>query len=565
MHHPNIVQLYEVIVTESKIFMVMEYCSGGEAFEYLVRWCKEKRLPTEYTLNGEHHQHQPNEVENQKTNTKFIKKIFRQLVDAIGYCHSKNFVHRDLKLENILLTDEGDVKVIDFGFTREYSKNSLLSTYCGSVAYAAPEMIAGTKYSGPAVDIWSLGVILFTLVCGYLPFDDDNETVIQKKITSLEYVIPDSVDPVCRDLITKILQLDGSKRLSIQNILNHPWLQLSSQDDLSKSGSSTNSSEAKNVENMSPITSTSSIEPGSATTTSSTPAPAPIETAPETPTTPSSPAPPISPTHLTSADEIRLLSNLEALGFDSSTLIRSVQQRACDQSMAIWYLLIEKQKATSKHRNSTSSSPTIIHDPSARKRTSFFGVPSPLYTETSPIARHHRQPHSAGNSLSGSPNNKTSFVDDFTKLQLGYPPGPSSNTNTHISSDETHHHHPAGSGVQQRTSSITVMSSSFVETTTSISSTSTSTILQLQTIQDNNFFNKDIVSVPVSPILRDESSMMMQRPWSAPTSPIDLARRSSGTRNVIADMIDRRKSKVIVEEEEEEDGDGKVEHSIIKE
>ncbi|KAJ3132931.1 hypothetical protein HK101_004551, partial [Irineochytrium annulatum] len=116
LHHPNIAQLYEVLMTETRIYMVTELCSGGEAFDYI---CENGRL------------------DDRESET---RRIFREIVEAVGYCHDKNVVHRDLKLENILLTDDLSVKLIDFGFTREYTDRDLLDTYCGSVAYAAPGM-----------------------------------------------------------------------------------------------------------------------------------------------------------------------------------------------------------------------------------------------------------------------------------------------------------------------------------------------------------------------------------------------------------------------------------------
>ncbi|KAI9199781.1 kinase-like domain-containing protein, partial [Polychytrium aggregatum] len=200
LHHPNIAQLYEVIVSDDKIYMATELCRGGEIFDYV---CEHGRL---------------------RDDSPETKRIFRQIVEAVGYCHEKNFVHRDLKLENILLTSDLQVKVIDFGFTKQYSDRKLLDTYCGSVAYAAPEMISGKKYSGPQADVWSLGVILYTLVCGYLPFDDNNDLMVHKKIVELDYELPEWLSEESTDLIKKILQLDGLSRLSIIDILKHPWL-----------------------------------------------------------------------------------------------------------------------------------------------------------------------------------------------------------------------------------------------------------------------------------------------------------------------------------------------------
>ncbi|KAI3635827.1 hypothetical protein MIR68_006465 [Amoeboaphelidium protococcarum] len=205
LKHPNIAQLYEVVMTETKIYMVTEYASQGEIFDYV-------------TNKG------PLAVTNDDGSPGEAKVLFHQLVSALKYCHDMKFVHRDLKLENIMLDHHFNIKLIDFGFTREVdTKNKLLDTYCGSVAYSAPEILLGQKYSGTLADCWSLGVILYTLVCGYLPFDDENDNKVQAKIMSLEYDLPSALDAITKDLITRILQLDPSKRVSIDMMLQHEW------------------------------------------------------------------------------------------------------------------------------------------------------------------------------------------------------------------------------------------------------------------------------------------------------------------------------------------------------
>ncbi|KAJ3416908.1 hypothetical protein HDV05_007966 [Chytridiales sp. JEL 0842] len=273
LHHPNISQLYEVLVTENRIYMVTELCSGGEAFDYIVAHGK---LPDRGAET---------------------RRIFRQVVEAVQYCHGKGFVHRDLKLENVLLTSDLTVKVIDFGFTREYNDRNLLDTYCGSVAYSAPEMISGIKYSGPLADIWSLGVILYTLVCGYLPFDDDNDVLLHKKITQLDYELPDFLHSDTKDLITSILKLSPTERLSISSILAHPWFQ-------------------------DPTTPPSS--PTSFTSGSSLPSKTPLGSTPE---------------------ESKLVNILEGLGMDVTSILTSVHSNACDQASGLWYLLLEKHRS----------------------------------------------------------------------------------------------------------------------------------------------------------------------------------------------------------------------------
>ncbi|KAF9999315.1 hypothetical protein BGZ79_007067, partial [Entomortierella chlamydospora] len=198
LSHPNIAHLHEVLTTESKIYLVTEYCPNGELLEALIR-------------DG-------------RCKPSLAKRWFRQICHAVQYCHLRKIVHRDLKLENILLDAQNNIKLIDFGFTRECESKKLLESYCGSAAYTAPEIIVGKKYSGPEADIWSLGVILYTLLAGYLPFDDDSEAVVQDKIIDLDYEIP--TDIICedaQDLIQSILKEDPKERFSIEQILNHSW------------------------------------------------------------------------------------------------------------------------------------------------------------------------------------------------------------------------------------------------------------------------------------------------------------------------------------------------------
>ncbi|KAF9334374.1 hypothetical protein BG006_002275 [Podila minutissima] len=208
--HPNIAHLHEVLTTESKIYLVTEYCPNGELLEALIR---ERCKPS------------------------LAKKWFRQICLAIQYCHSRKIVHRDLKLENILLDSQNNIKLIDFGFTRECESKKLLESYCGSAAYTAPEIIVGKKYSGPEADIWSLGVILYTLLAGYLPFDDDNEKVVQDKIVDLDYEMPSELFcDEAKDLVESILKEDPKERLSIDQILNHTWWMPRSADDEEDAG-----------------------------------------------------------------------------------------------------------------------------------------------------------------------------------------------------------------------------------------------------------------------------------------------------------------------------------------
>ncbi|KAI5801921.1 kinase-like domain-containing protein [Pyronema domesticum] len=196
--HPHITRLYEVIVTETLVWLVLEYCPGDELFDYLIK-------------NGR--------LSIQKT-----KRIFTQLVGAVSYVHLNNCVHRDLKLENIMLDKNENVKLCDFGFTREYERNKLLQTFCGTVCYSAPEMLKGERYMAHAVDVWSLGVILYTLLCGELPFDEDIENDTKLKILNDEPKYPTDIPEDAISLIKAMLQKKPSMRPTLSELLAHPFL-----------------------------------------------------------------------------------------------------------------------------------------------------------------------------------------------------------------------------------------------------------------------------------------------------------------------------------------------------
>jgi 5'-AMP-activated protein kinase catalytic alpha subunit len=137
-----------------------------------------------------------------------------------------NIVHRDLKPENLLLDFDKGIKIVDFGLSNTYKTGELLKTACGSPCYAAPEMIAGKKYNGTNVDIWSCGVILFALICGYLPFEDPNTSNLYKKILSADFTTPNYVSDDAKDLFHCILNTDPEKRYTIDQIRKHPWFNI---------------------------------------------------------------------------------------------------------------------------------------------------------------------------------------------------------------------------------------------------------------------------------------------------------------------------------------------------
>ncbi|QSS62260.1 protein kinase [Histoplasma capsulatum] len=197
--HPHIARLYEVIVTENLVWLALEYCPGDELYNYLSR-------------NG------PMPLEK-------VQRIFAQLVGAVCYVHSKSCVHRDLKLENILLDKHENVKLCDFGFTREYEgKASYLQTFCGTVCYSAPEMLKGEKYAGEKVDVWSLGIILYALIAGELPFDDDDDQLTKKRILVEDPKYNDRFPEDVRSLISLLLSKRPLLRPTLSEVLNHPFL-----------------------------------------------------------------------------------------------------------------------------------------------------------------------------------------------------------------------------------------------------------------------------------------------------------------------------------------------------
>lgn len=197
--HPHIARLYEVIVTELNVYLVLEYCPGNELYDHI---CRHGPLPLEKA-----------------------QKIFTQLVGAVAYIHSKSCVHRDLKLENVLLDKRDNVKLIDFGFTREYEgKASYLQTFCGTICYSAPEMLKGEKYAAEKVDVWSLGIILYALLKGELPFDEDDDTMTKTKILKEEPKYPDTFPESAVTLISKMLSKRPFHRPTLADVLADPFL-----------------------------------------------------------------------------------------------------------------------------------------------------------------------------------------------------------------------------------------------------------------------------------------------------------------------------------------------------
>jgi 5'-AMP-activated protein kinase catalytic alpha subunit len=203
LRHPNIVHLYSVIKTEEKIYLIMEYVKGKELFDYIVM---KKKLSESESCS-----------------------FFQQIISGIEYLHKIKYVHRDIKPENLLINEETkELKIVDFGLSNIYTNPNkhLLSSACGSPSYAAPEMLNGEKYRAQPVDIWSCGIVLYAMICGYLPFEDEDNEALYDKICRGKFVIPNHVTENARDLINKILVTDPKKRLTIYQIKHHPWFSL---------------------------------------------------------------------------------------------------------------------------------------------------------------------------------------------------------------------------------------------------------------------------------------------------------------------------------------------------
>ncbi|CAN7101474.1 unnamed protein product [Brassica rapa subsp. narinosa] len=203
VRHPNIVELKEVMATKTKIFFVMEFVRGGELFAKVVKG---------------------------KLKEDAARRYFQQLISAVDFCHSRGVSHRDLKPENLLVDENGDLKVSDFGLSalpEQLLQDGLLHTQCGTPAYVAPEVLRKKGYDGAKADIWSCGVVLYVLLAGYLPFQDENLMNMYRKIFKAEFDFPPWFSPEARRLISKLLVVDPEKRISIPAITRTPWFRKS--------------------------------------------------------------------------------------------------------------------------------------------------------------------------------------------------------------------------------------------------------------------------------------------------------------------------------------------------
>lgn len=272
--YPYITKLYEVIATENKVWMALEYCPRKELYDYLL---SKKRIPPMECI-----------------------QLFSQIVGAVHYAHSLNCVHRDLKLENILLDKHGNAKLTDFGFTRECMSKTTLETICGTTVYMAPELTERKNYDGFKIDVWALGIILYTLIRGTMPFDDDDETRTKWKIVNeMPNFDDDIIDENLRDLLTRLLSKDPMKRPSTQQILEHDFLQPYGRVTLDKTDKIINKQK-------------------------------------------------MGSNNFHSKSERRLLRRLKNTGFDTQAIKHSVTKKKCDSLSATWLLLLEKERKSEK-------------------------------------------------------------------------------------------------------------------------------------------------------------------------------------------------------------------------
>lgn len=197
IRHPHIVQLFEIIETRGQLYLIMEYASGGELFDYIVA---KGRVPEAEAC-----------------------RFFHQIIAGVEKIHESHVVHRDLKPENLLLDENKCIKIVDFGLSNLFRDGQRLSTACGSPCYAPPEMVAGQQYVPQMCDLWSCGVILFALVCGYLPFEDQNTSALYKKILAADYQVPAFITDGVKDLIGGLLTADPQRRFTIKNVRDHAW------------------------------------------------------------------------------------------------------------------------------------------------------------------------------------------------------------------------------------------------------------------------------------------------------------------------------------------------------
>lgn len=204
MHHPNIVELIDLLMDDENFYLIIEYCSRGDLCEFLAR---HGRIPE-----------------------KTVKLIAKQLIMAVDYIHSKSVTHRDIKPENLMIDAISHVKLTDFGLSDFFNKenNDMVTKSCGSILYASPECLSGQPYNGRSTDAWSCGMTLYSLITGRSPWKGQDEETVSEEIFTTEIRLPRFLSPLCCDFLNRLLERDWQKRMTIEEALKHPWLDCSS-------------------------------------------------------------------------------------------------------------------------------------------------------------------------------------------------------------------------------------------------------------------------------------------------------------------------------------------------
>ena len=200
IRHKNIIQLFDIMESKTNLYFVIEYCKGGELFDYIVK--------------------------NKSLNEGEACVFFQQIINGVEYLHKQGIIHRDLKPENLLLDYNNNIKISDFGLSTFFAKNNYLQTACGTPSYAPPEMLEGLQYNGEASDIWSCGIILYAMLCGTLPFTESKEEIIVRKIKTHDYSIPQYLSKEAQDILYHILKINPEERFTIEGIKRHPWFNI---------------------------------------------------------------------------------------------------------------------------------------------------------------------------------------------------------------------------------------------------------------------------------------------------------------------------------------------------
>ena len=206
LRHDNLVALYDLHWDETNFYLFLDFCPGGELFDYI--------------------------VDHDKLDEPSSAVIFKQIASAVQYCHNSGVAHRDLKPENILIDEYPHIKVSDFGLCGFIAEQQLMKTFCGSPCYCAPECLCRVQYDGRSSDVWSLGVILYAMVTGEHPWNISNTSIMLRQILKGAYSVPSHVSSPCKELITRMMQVNPKDRISIDDIMKHPWLKIASKSKL---------------------------------------------------------------------------------------------------------------------------------------------------------------------------------------------------------------------------------------------------------------------------------------------------------------------------------------------